>query len=152
MIFRTHIAFALLIGLWCLDKFDGNKWLFLLIVLLSVTLPDIDHPRSKIGRQFGKLSKLLNFVFGHRRWIHSIFVPIILSIIIRNIFGDWWMPFFIGYFSHLLMDGFTLEGINFIYPFKQLRLSGFIETGKREETVLFWIFVVLYIFINMFLV
>lgn len=139
MIFRTHIAFALLLGLWFLDKFDVNKWLFLFLVLFGATLPDIDHPKSKLGKKFGFLSKIINFIFGHRKWIHSIFVLVVLSFLIRSLFDDLWIPFFIGYFSHLFIDGLTLEGVNFIYPFKQLRLQGFIETGKKKETILFLI-------------
>ncbi len=141
MIFRTHLAFGLLLGLLFFDKFNVNKWLFLFLILFGAALPDIDHPKSRIGKKFRFLSKIINFFFGHRKLIHSIFIPIILSFIIRNFFGDSWIPFFIGYFSHLIMDSFTLEGVNFIHPFKQLRLQGFIETGKKEEMVLFLIFV-----------
>ena len=53
------------------------------------------------------------------------------------------MPVFFGYTSHILLDGFTLEGINFIYPIKQLRLQGFVETGKKQERLLFYGIVVL---------
>ena len=140
MIFRTHLAFGLLLGLLLVDKFNLDKWLFLLLILLGSALPDIDHPKSKIGKNFGFLSKIINFIFGHRKWIHSIFFLIVLSFLIRSLFNDLWIPFFIGYFSHLFIDGFTLNGINFIYPLKQLRLQGFIETGNKWETILFLIF------------
>jgi inner membrane protein len=143
MIFRTHISFAFLVSLLFLDSFGGNKLLFVVIVLLSAGLPDIDHPNSKYGKKFWFLSKPFNFLFGHRKLFHSLTLIIILSFLIWKFFGSYWEPFAIGYISHLILDGFTLEGINFIYPIKQLRLSGFIETGKKQESLLFWLFVVI---------
>ena len=140
--FRTHLVFALLIGLLFLDKFDGSRIGFLLVVLLSASLVDIDHPRSKIGKQFWMISKPFNFLFGHRKLFHSVFIAVAFSVVIWKFFNGWWLPFFLGYFSHILIDGFTLEGINFIYPIKQLRLQGFIETGKKQENILFGLFVI----------
>ena len=107
MIFRTHLAFGLLLGLLLVDKFNLDKWLFLLLILLGSALPDIDHPKSKIGKNFGFLSKIINFIFGHRKWIHSIFFLIVLSFLIRSLFNDLWIPFFIGYFSHLFISYFA---------------------------------------------
>lgn len=142
MRFRTHLAFALFIGLIFIKKFDEN-FLFLIIVLIGAILPDIDHPRSWIGMKAGFLSRIFNFIFGHRKWIHSVFTLIILSLIVNFLFGEWWKPFFLGYFSHLFIDGLTIQGINFIYPFKQLRLQGFIESGKILDEVLFFILLLL---------
>jgi inner membrane protein len=132
------MAFALFFGLLFVDDFSENKVLFLFLVLISGMLPDIDHPRSKIGKKFWFLSKPFSFLFGHRKLFHSVFLAVILGVVIWKSLGIWWMPIFLGYFSHILIDGFTLEGINFIYPIKQLRLQGFIETGKKQETFLFY--------------
>ena len=41
-------------------------------VLLGATLPDIDHPRSPIGRLFLPLSRYLNSRHGHRTLTHSL--------------------------------------------------------------------------------
>tara|TARA_Y100000310_G_C20669969_1_gene809697 strand:+ start:1518 stop:1976 length:459 start_codon:yes stop_codon:yes gene_type:complete len=146
MMFRTHLVFALLCGLLFLGNFSGNKYLFLIIVLASGALPDIDHPKSKLGKKFWFLSKPFNFLFGHRKLFHSVFVAVGLSFIIWKFFGEYWLPVFIGYVSHILVDGLTLNGINFIYPINQLRLQGFIETGKTLESWLFWVIVLLDLF------
>ncbi len=142
MIFRTHMAFALFFALLFVDKFNGSKILFLILVLFSGMLPDIDHPRSKIGKRLWFLSKPFSFLFGHRKLFHSMFLAIVLGAVVWKFFGEFWMPVFLGYASHILIDGFTLEGINFIYPIKQLRLQGFIETGKRQEILLFYLLVI----------
>ena len=146
MLFRTHMVFALLIGLVFLDNFNGSEILFFILILLSAALVDIDHPKSKIGKQFWFLSKPFNFLFGHRKLFHSVFVAVGLSFIIWKFFGEYWLPVFIGYVSHILVDGLTLNGINFIYPINQLRLQGFIETGKTLESWLFWVIVLLDLF------
>ena len=136
--FRTHLAFALLIGLVTMSLFNFNKYLFIIIVLFAGILPDIDHPRSKIGRKLRALSVPIKFLFGHRGLFHSLFMAAILSLFIWFFFDRWWIPFFIGYSSHLIIDGFTKLGVNFIHPFNQLHLSGFIETNGFIEKILFY--------------
>ena len=143
MMFRTHIIFAFLISLIFLSKFEGSSLVFILLVLLSSSIVDIDNPGSKIGKKFWFLSKPFNVLFGHRKLFHSLLVPIVLGLVIWFFFDKYWMPVFLGYASHILLDGFTLNGVNFIYPIRQLRLSGFIETGKKQEIFIFWGFVVL---------
>lgn len=143
MIFRTHVAFAFLLGIIFLDKFNENKVLFLLIVLISSVIPDIDHPYSKIGRKFGYASRIINFLFGHRKLLHSLFFVLILSFSVYWFLGKWWQPLFLGYTSHLVIDAFSKEGINFIYPINQIRLQGFIKTGGIVEAILFWIVIFL---------
>ena len=52
---------------------------------------------------------------------------------ISRIYG---IALFIGYLSHVLIDGFTKKGVNFLNPFLNLRLSGFVETGSFLELVI----------------
>ena len=42
-------------------------------------LPDADHPKSWLGRRLGGLSKYLNRRFGHRGFLHSLLVLLILT-------------------------------------------------------------------------
>jgi len=141
MLFRTHFAFALFLGLLFFNYFKWNKY-FIILIVLSSCIVDIDHPRSRIGKKFPLIAYPINFIFGHRKFFHSLFALIIASLIIWNFFGEWWKPFFLGYFSHILLDGFTVQGVNIIYPFGKLELKGFIEVGKFTEMILFIIFVI----------
>ncbi len=141
--FKTHIAFALLFGLWFFDKFNGNKILFFSLLLISAAIVDIDVTNSKIGKKFWVFSKIFNFLFKHRTLFHSLLFAVILSFVVWFFFEQIWMPVFLGYSSHILLDSLTIEGINFIYPFKQLRLSGFIETGKTKELILFFLIIMI---------
>ena len=143
MIIRTHLAFAFLTGLLFLNYSPGNEIVFMGILLFSAALVDIDHPGSKIGRKVKVLSKTFNFLFGHRGLFHSFFMAAGLSFVVWWFFDSWWIPFFIGYMGHIILDGFTLAGINLIYPFQKLSLHGFIETGKVIDRTLFFVFIVL---------
>jgi len=51
MLFKTHLVFSLLIGLLTYNYFKLNYIIFILIILFTGILPDIDHPKSKLGRK-----------------------------------------------------------------------------------------------------
>lgn len=150
MMFRTHLIFAFLIGLVFLDFSNINKYLFLILVLISGIIPDIDYPKSKIGRKFWIISKPLNFLFGHRNFLHSLFFVFLICMLIYLFFKEYWIPVFIGYCSHIFLDCLTKRGIFVFYPFK-FKIKGFIETGKLFESLLFFIliFLTLIKFINL---
>lgn len=138
MLARTHLVFALLMGLLIFKYFNLNPILFIAIITLTSFLPDIDHPKSKIGRRIKILSYPINFIFGHRKFFHSIFAALGLSFVIWHFFGNYYTPFFIGFLSHLIGDALTVQGVNFVYPFKELRVKGFITTGGLLENILFF--------------
>lgn len=149
MLFKTHIAFGLLVGLLSLNYVKTpNTILFLAFAVLGSALPDIDNASSKIGKKTWPLSKLIQIFLGHRGIFHSIWliilIPGIIYLYLSKIYG---IALFTGYFSHVLMDGFTKKGINFLNPFLELRLSGFIETSSFIEKIIF----VVMIFIDAFL-
>jgi len=144
MMFRTHLIFAFLIGLIFLDFSNMGKYLFLFLIVLSGIIPDIDYPKSKIGRKFFLISKPLNFLFGHRNFLHSLFFVVILCFLINLFFNKYWIPVFIGYCSHIFLDCLTKQGIAIFYPFR-FKIKGFIETGKFFESLLFFILIFLVI-------
>lgn len=144
MIFRTHLVFGFLCGLIAYDYLGLSQWWFFIFVLIGAGIPDVDEPESRWGRKLGFLSEVINFIFRHRGVFHSVFlggaVGYVLGVFFNKMMG---VGFFVGFVSHLIGDGFTLKGINFIYPFKQLRLSGFIRTGSKLESILFYIILVI---------
>lgn len=144
MMYYTHLALAIFFGLFTLNYFYiPYAWLFMLVVIVSGFLPDIDAPNSKIGRKFKPISWLLKFFFGHRKLIHSIFIPIILFIMFWFVnlkFVAWGI--LIGWISHLVGDMLTKEGILPFYPIK-LKLRGLIKTAGLIEKILFVIIILL---------
>ena len=150
MLYKTHLIFAFLISLIILKLFpESFNILFIPLVLLSSFLPDIDIHTSKIGQKFKVSSFIINKIFHHRGFFHSIFFPLLLYIIFNYIFElkKIALILFIGTLSHIILDLFTVEGIAFFTPFFHKRINGFIKTGGISEKIFF----ILILFISLFL-
>lgn len=134
---RTHLVFGILCGLLVYGLFSISLsiYVFLALVGISSLIVDIDHPSSKVGKKVKPVSFVTNFLMGHRGMIHSL-IPAVLLFLVFVIFGyfEIGLALGLGYFSHLIADMLTLEGINFFYPLKT-RTSGFIRTGGFIEMV-----------------
>ena len=144
MMYYTHLAFGILIALLSLDFFNiQNKILFILVVLLFSIFPDIDETKSKIGKKNKLISKIINFVFGHRGLLHTIYIPLILFFIFYNINNEISIAILVGYSSHLFMDALTKTGIRPFYPLISKRINGFFKTNSLREKILFLIIVFL---------
>jgi len=141
MMFHTHLVFAFFLGLMSLKFLNfSNPYLFLILVLIFSLLPDIDMAKSKIGKKTGFVSKIIEFLFGHRGIFHTIYPAVGLFILFYYL-GYKLIAFsaLIGYLSHLLIDGLTLSGVNLLKPLN-LRINGFIKTGSIFEHLVFVIF------------
>ncbi len=144
MLARTHLAFGFLSALALLPFINAgsNKYLFFGAVLIASLFPDIDQPNSKISNNIPLLSKIVNAFSKHRGIFHSAFcaflLPGLVWYFLSNIYG---VALFIGYMSHLVIDGFTKSGINFLHPFAKLHLSGFVETGTMMEWIVLFVIV-----------
>lgn len=141
--FKTHLAFGFLVGLLSLKILDTNHpILFILLVTVFSSLPDIDHPKSKIGRKLFFISWPISLIFKHRGFFHSIFPPLILFFILYyfnlTFLG---IAVALGYLSHLIGDSITKEGINFLHPISKFRIQGPIRTGFLLEKI-FFIFII----------
>lgn len=143
--------FASLAGINILE----SPWL-LGATALGAMLPDIDHTRSLIGRIFLPLSRFLNRRYGHRTLTHSLtglFLFSLASGIVEQAYGQsqrLTVIASIAFFSHLVLDMMTLQGVVLFYPFfknpcvipgqANLRM----RTGDvRRETLFFCLFLVL---------
>lgn len=102
--------------------------------------PDIDHPRSWLGRRLPFISWPLAGLVGHRGITHSLLaVAAAVSAIV------WWpqlgaglvMAFAVGYLAHLLGDAVTESGIPLFWPLSQrVRLPPAVSVGGLGEVVL----------------
>ncbi len=137
MLFKTHLLVGLFFALLFLPTED--KFIFLTIVLISSIIPDIDSRFSKIGKK--KTFRILQFFVKHRGIVHSFTFLLIVSLVFWFTYPNFILPFFLGYGSHLLIDGLTRQGIRPFYPFK-FKIKGIIRTGRRFETLVFVIFLI----------
>lgn len=138
MMYYTHLAFGSLVSLLAIDFFNiKNKLIFILVAILFSIFPDIDERKSKIGKKYKKTSTAINFIFGHRGFFHSIYIPIILYFILHYINNEIGIAILVGYFSHLFMDAITKNGIRPLYPIINKKINGPIKTNSILEKIIF---------------
>ncbi len=152
MMFKTHLAFSLFVGLTIIKLLGiENQILFLIFLLFFAVFPDIDEKSSKISKKTKILSMPINFLFKHRGFFHTVYFPFILSVLFfildEGILG---MAILVGYLSHLFLDSLTKSGVRIFKPFK-LRFYGFFKVGKFFDYFLFLLFVIadIYLIINL---
>lgn len=139
MRFRTHIVFSLFLGLLIIKFINiKNQILFLFIILFSSILPDIDEKTSTISKKIKWLARPINFLFKHRGFFHSLYIPILISIIFI-IFKQYLLALaiLIGYLSHLILDSLTKSGIKPLNPIIKLKFKGKTKTGGLFDNILF---------------
>ncbi|SHI90671.1 inner membrane protein [Clostridium cavendishii DSM 21758] len=90
-------------------------------------IPDLDHPKSVVGKRFKPVSKGINKAFGHRGITHSPIALIFYTLLMLRLTSTYNQYYeivlhyiaigsAIGYLSHLFLDMLTLGGIPLFYP------------------------------------
>jgi len=139
----THMTFAVATSL----MLGAESTSTIAMVSLGSLLPDIDHPKSTIGRIFLPISIYLNKKVGHRTLTHSLLLWIPLNLIGLYFYK----PLFyitMGAISHLILDCWNVSGVMLFNPFseKLFVLAGRkyrIRSGSRPEFILISIFLFL---------
>jgi len=134
--FKTHMAFAFLVGLFSIQYLSPrNDIMFMVLVLFGAALVDIDHPNSKVGRRV----KVVAYLFEHRGFFHSLFALPAVASAVYLLTNDLLLtlPILIGYLSHIIVDALTVEGIMPFHPLLRFRIRGIFRTGHSAEFLLF---------------
>lgn len=137
MMFRTHLAIGILSSL-LINEYFQTGFLFSFVLIMSTSLPDIDHQGSWIGRRLWIFSKPINLIFGHRGITHSIFIP--LGLLGVSSYDDHFhlgLAVMLGYLTHIFADSFTSEGVKVAYPISKIVFSGPIKTNGLAEFAIF---------------
>ena len=125
MLGRTHLVFALLLMSFFIS-FTLNNFLFLLVTLFSVLIPDLDN--SSIG-----------IFIKHRGIMHGLLFPLIVGVLLLPIITFQFVKaFWLGYSLHLLGDILTLAGIPLFWPSKSRVRLGLFKSGGNLEKILFY--------------
>ncbi|QYR02970.1 metal-dependent hydrolase [Riemerella anatipestifer] len=122
----NHIAGGILFtgiftSLWNVNIFAEPT--YLATTILISLLPDIDTPKSIIGKPFYPISKWLYRRYGHRTITHSLLATIIITLLafifqkLQIIPEHYALITFFAYFGHLLLDMLTTTGVPLLYPF-----------------------------------
>ena len=115
------------------------------LAVVGSLLPDIDHPKSWVGRRVRPLSTCIGAILGHRGATHSLLA----------VAGCGWLlfhdgtpravaaPVLVGYLSHLAGDLLTPRGLRLAWPLKGTWALPLCRSGSPFEplvvvALLFW--------------
>ena len=121
-----------LIGGFCLTGFFASvffsinvlasPWMIAATAFASIG-PDMDNPRSLAGKIVYPIAKWLNRKTGHRTLTHSLVfiaaLAIASSMIEKTFLGSvhYSIVITIAWFVHVILDTFTLQGVQLMFPF-----------------------------------
>ena len=149
MLYRTHVVSSLAVGTALVVATDYPYTADLVAgLMIGSVLPDIDEPNSFIGRRSFGLSKLINRLFGHRGFTHSLTCWIMLAILSLLYSNTFTISISLGYLFHLMGDLFSTSGLRLFLPFSEKRVKMFItyQTGGTREKMIFYLCIVLIMF------
>lgn len=93
--------------------------------LIGSLLPDIDCPKSFIGRRTKLLSELLYNTIGHRTFTHSLPFTIVTMLIVGAVNRQFAAGIGLGILSHIFLDMFNGKGVAYLYPVIKNRIKWF---------------------------
>jgi len=149
MLGRTHLLAGAILALVLVHFFSHSFSIALVsffLCLVGSILPDIDEKNSLLGRHF----RLIAYFSRHRGFFHSVFALLLFTIPFYFLFQSPLpaISFMIAYFSHLLLDMMTKDGLR-LYPLR-MKIRGFIKVGGFLEKIIFLLFLLL-LFLLIFL-
>lgn len=108
--------------------------------IVGALIPDICHGGSKIGRQLPVLSKIINLIFGHRSFTHSLLFIVLIAFLMNT-----FLPYetvtaglIVGMVSHYILDMGTRSGIQLFFPIDfRVRFPMTTKTGSMIEGLIF---------------
>lgn len=146
MNYKTHMNGGILLGLYMICRVPKQSVLTSGLLLggaiVGSLFPDIDHKNSYIGQKAKSVSKAINKFAGHRKLFHAPLIYLFLySIGIGMIKEKLGLVLingtFLGIFSHLILDSFTIGGLPWFYPFSKKKVSlAKVKTNSKLEDIL----------------
>lgn len=137
---KTHIIGGVAASLAFAQITNYEPAILLGAGVIGSLIPDICHGSSKIGRALPILSKLINGLFGHRTFTHSLLFLVIIAVLLHN-----FMPIeavsaglLVGMASHIVLDMATKRGVKLFFPFRwNVRFPVTATTGGTSEYLVF---------------
>lgn len=132
MMVSTHLVTGFFAGAGLVSFLHLNGLGAVLLLMGSTVgalLPDVDHPKSWLGRRIPFVSRPIAAVFGHRGITHSLLAVMGLALSLRQGLAQWhlvdtrWglvaVGVAAGYLSHILGDFVTHGGVPLLWPIKR---------------------------------
>lgn len=137
---KTHIIGGISASL-AYAYFSGSDPLILTGAgIVGALIPDICHGGSKIGRQLSILSKIINLIFGHRSFTHSLLFLVIITFLMNTFLSYETVTagLIVGMVSHYILDMGTRSGIQLFFPLDfRVRFPLTTKTGSMVENLIF---------------
>ena len=135
---KTHIIGGLAASLAFAQVTSYDPVLLVGAGVIGAVLPDICHGGSKIGRAFPMVSKVINGLFGHRSFTHSLLFLMIVAVLLHSFVANESVTagILVGMASHLVLDMATRNGIKLFFPLKiRVRFPLTTRTGGTVEAI-----------------
>ncbi|QJC31482.1 metal-dependent hydrolase [Enterobacteriaceae endosymbiont of Donacia tomentosa] len=150
MTVRGHIIFSIsssiLVQHFIFSKilYHDDWWRIIPVSIVTCLLPDIDNPKSILGRKIRIFSYFINKIFGHRGFTHSLLSIIIITFIILNKkfvdVIDVKLGLIIGYCSHIIADMLTPYGVPLLWPYKKKFRLPLIKKNLFKEDIFCYLY------------
>ena len=118
----THIVFGVIstTGVFSLLSWSLHKDLAALAAaIIGALLPDIDSPKSTMGRFLPFISVPIERRWGHRTLTHGLGMVLAIAVLLIPLYAVYrsiYCALLIGYLSHLFADCTTKSGVPLFYP------------------------------------
>ncbi|SOC40559.1 metal-dependent hydrolase [Salinicoccus kekensis] len=137
---KTHITGGIAAGL-AYSYFSGMDPIILTGGgIIGALLPDICHSGSMIGRKLPVTSRIVNLIFGHRSFTHSLLFLVIMAFLLKAFqpYDAVTAGIVVGMASHYILDMGTKRGIQLFFPLDyRVRFPLTTKTGSIVEEVIF---------------
>lgn len=137
---NTHILGGITASLAFAQVSDYDPVILVGAGVVGALLPDICHGGSKIGRTFPLLSKVINSLFGHRSFTHSLLFLFLMGALLNSFVTNESVVkgILVGMVSHYILDMATKNGIKLLFPIKMtIRFPITMTTGGAVENGVF---------------
>ncbi|GAB0169465.1 metal-dependent hydrolase [Lysinibacillus sp. CTST325] len=148
---NTHIVGGITASLAFAQISNDNPLVLVGAGVIGALLPDICHGGSKIGRKFPVISKIVNTMFGHRSFTHSLLFLFLVGMLLHTFipYESISLGILIGMASHVLLDMGTKKGVKLFFPVSiSVRLPLTTKTGSKAEKVVFMLLTMLSVFFS----
>ncbi|MFE6168616.1 metal-dependent hydrolase [Viridibacillus arvi] len=135
---NTHILGGITAGLAFAQISNYDPLVLIGSSVVGALIPDICHSGSKIGRTFRITSKIVNKIFGHRSFTHSLLFLLLMSFVMNTYISNESITagVLLGMVSHYILDMATKNGIKLFFPLKiTVRFPLTTRTGSKVENI-----------------
>ncbi|QUW21991.1 metal-dependent hydrolase [Sporosarcina sp. Marseille-Q4063] len=137
---KTHILGGIAASLAYTQFTNHDPLIMVGAGIVGALLPDICHRGSKIGRKLPILSKMINVLFGHRTFTHSLLFLVIITWLLNSFIPSEAVKAGVlaGMVSHYVLDMATKNGIKLFFPLSMtVRFPLTTRTGGKIESLVF---------------